>query len=99
VFCAVGGAVHRDCCPHGLAKRAVVTVVTTKPKNVGRTRVAIAVAAVLVVPALLNMLTNEVLRARHPVPLSNQWSPDASVLQRTWRSNRGARRGGEGMTG
>ena len=55
----------RDYWPHGLAKR---TVVTTKHKNVGRTRVAIAVAAVLVVPALLNMLTNEVLCARHPVP-------------------------------
>ena len=45
-----------------------MAVVTTKHKNVGRTRVAIAVAVVLVVPALLNMLTNEVLRARHPVP-------------------------------
>jgi len=45
-----------------------VTVVTYKHKNVGRTRVAIAVAAVLVVPALLNTLTNEVLRTRHPVP-------------------------------
>ena len=54
----------RDCCPHGLAKRTVVTVVTSEHKNVGRTRAAIAVAAVLVVPALLNMLTNEVLRAR-----------------------------------
>jgi hypothetical protein len=58
----------RDYWPHGLAKRTVVAVVTTKHKNVGRTRVAIIVAAVLVVPALLNMLTNEVLRARHPVP-------------------------------
>ena len=51
-----------------LAKTTIVTVVTTKHKNVGRMRVAIAVAAVLVVPALLNTLTNEVLRARHPVP-------------------------------
>jgi hypothetical protein len=61
----------RDYWPHGLAKSTVVTVVTvvtTKHKNVGRTRVAITVAAVLVVPALLNMLTNEVMRARHPVP-------------------------------
>jgi membrane-associated protease RseP (regulator of RpoE activity) len=58
----------RDCCPPGLAKRTVVTVVTSKHKNVGRTRVAIAVAAVLVVPALLNTLTNEVLRARQAVP-------------------------------
>jgi pimeloyl-ACP methyl ester carboxylesterase len=49
-------------------KRTVVAVVTTKHKNVGLTRVAIAVAAVLVVPALLNRLTNEVLRARHSVP-------------------------------
>ena len=56
----------RDCCPHGLAKRTVVAVVTTKHKNFGRTRVAIAVAVVLVVPALLNMLTNEVLRALSP---------------------------------
>ena len=55
----------RDCCPHGLAKR---TVVTSEHKNVGRTRAALAVAAVLMVPALLNTLTNEVLRARHPVP-------------------------------
>ena len=50
-----------------LAKTTIVTVVTTKHKGVRRTKVAIAVAAVLVVPALLNMLTNEVLRAHHPV--------------------------------
>lgn len=35
---------------------------------VRRTKLTIAVATILIVPAVLNMATNEVLRARHPVP-------------------------------